>query len=86
MTFKELIEQRGIKQTFIARKIGVSNSTVTAWVKGISTPDLATIDKVAKLFGISSGDAAEIFLASRLSNRKDGNAEMKGEARNAVAG
>lgn len=30
------IEQRGIKQTFIAKKLGVSKALVNQWVKGIT--------------------------------------------------
>ena len=40
MESKELkshIEQRGIKQSFIAKKLGVSKALVSQWVKG-TTP------------------------------------------------
>jgi len=31
----QLIKEKGIKQNFIAEKLGVSNTLVTQWTKGI---------------------------------------------------
>lgn len=31
---KQIIESRGVKQTFIAKKLGISKALVNQWIKG----------------------------------------------------
>lgn len=37
---KKAIREKGISQTYIAKKIGVNKQTITNWVKGNTYPDI----------------------------------------------
>lgn len=49
---KEILEDKGIKQKFIAEKLGVSVSAVSLWVKGTSQPSIANLKKLAELLSV----------------------------------
>jgi len=46
---KELIKSKGFKQNFIAVKIGVSEVTLSNWVKGKTVPDEKHMKKLSQL-------------------------------------
>jgi putative transcriptional regulator len=49
--FKEIVDERGIKQKFIYDKIGVAPSTISAIYNG-QIPQLETALKIAKVLGL----------------------------------
>ncbi len=49
----EILKQRGIKQTWVAEKLGVSKQAVNNWVNGKHIPQSKYILKLAKLLEIS---------------------------------
>jgi len=49
----ELKEKFKINQTELARKIGVSQRTVSNYLNGVTEPDFPTIIKMAKVFNVS---------------------------------
>jgi putative transcriptional regulator len=49
--FREIIDERGMKQKFIADKIGVSTTTISAIYNG-QIPKLETALKIAKVLGL----------------------------------
>lgn len=49
---KDLFKLRGIKQKWIAEKIGVSEVTVSHWVQGKATPREIHIKQLAGLLDI----------------------------------
>ncbi|MBQ7661636.1 MAG: helix-turn-helix transcriptional regulator [Clostridia bacterium] len=51
---KELREQRGITQTELAKKIGITRSGVNAWEMGISMPSTQYVVELAQFFGVST--------------------------------
>ncbi len=53
---KEIIRTRGMKQTFIAQKIGVSVVTVSNWVQGKSAPNEKHLKKLSELLEVSAKD------------------------------
>lgn len=49
---KELLEAKGVKQKWLANKIGVSQVSVSNWVKGKSEPSLKNYQKISELLDI----------------------------------
>lgn len=52
MKLKEAIKAKGIKQTWLAKQIGVSEVTVSNWVKEKSTPKPHHKSKLVQLLDI----------------------------------
>jgi transcriptional regulator with XRE-family HTH domain len=50
---KELIKSKGFKQKFVADKVGVSEVTLSNWVKGKTTPNDAHIAKLSQVLNTS---------------------------------
>ena len=53
MLLKELFESKGIKQKWLANKLGVSEVTVSNWVKEKSHPSPKNLEKLCNLLNIS---------------------------------
>lgn len=52
MVLKDLIKTRGVKQRFIANKLGVSEVTVSNWVKEKSIPSQKHLEKLSEILNI----------------------------------
>lgn len=52
MVLKDLIKTRGVKQRFIANKLGVSEVTVSNWVKEKSVPSQKHLEKLSEILNI----------------------------------
>ncbi len=63
----EILKKRGIKQKWIAEKLGVSETVVSNWVKGKHIPQPKYILKLAVLLNVSIED-----LISIKNNKKGG--------------
>ena len=50
---KGLREERQLSQRAVADKLGVTQQAVAKWEAGKAEPDIATINKLADLFGVS---------------------------------
>ena len=62
---------RGLTQTQIADRLGVTPQAVSKWERGLACPDLVCLDELSDLLGISidallRGAACEIIRADRL--------------------
>jgi DNA-binding XRE family transcriptional regulator len=53
---KEIIKSKGMKQTFIAQKIGVSVVTVSNWVQEKSSPSEKHLKKLSELLQVPIKD------------------------------
>lgn len=53
MYLKELRQKKGISQQKLANFLNVSRSAIAMWETGKSSPDLATLVKIANYFGVS---------------------------------
>ena len=49
---KEVLDEKGIKQRFIARKMDVSVSTVSLWVLGKTYPTIPNLKKLAAVLEV----------------------------------
>ena len=49
---KELLRSKGVKQKWLANKIGVSEVSVSNWVKGKSQPTLKNYQKISEVLNI----------------------------------
>ena len=47
--FKKLIQTRGVKQKWLAQQIGVSEVTMSNWMRGSYKPSDENLKKVAKV-------------------------------------
>ena len=53
MTFKELLKKRGMTQDQLAKKLKVSQQTISQWCIGATAPGRKSWSKVAKTLNIS---------------------------------
>ena len=49
---KEVLEEKGIKQTWLAKKLGKSFSIVNAYVCNRRQPSLETLFQIAEILGV----------------------------------
>lgn len=56
---KTILENRGMSQAFLAKKIGVSNQTMNAWAKDRAVPSMELAYKVAKFLDCQVTDIWE---------------------------
>ena len=50
----ELRTAHGLTQSELARKLSISNKTISKWENGISTPDLPMLIELSKYYGVST--------------------------------
>jgi len=58
---KEVLEERGIKQTWLAEKLGKSYNMVNSYVQNRSQPSLETLNQIAKLLNV---DVRELIVSN----------------------
>ena len=50
---KAILEQKGIKQTWLAEQLGKNPVTVSKWCTNTSQPDLQTLAKISDLLKVN---------------------------------
>ena len=53
---KEVLKEKGIKQTWLAEEIGKSYNTVNSYVQNRQQPRLEVLDQIAKILGVNLKD------------------------------
>lgn len=53
---KEVLEEKGIKQTWLADKLGKSFNTVNSYVKNRQQPRMETLFKIARILEVNPKD------------------------------
>lgn len=53
---RALRESKGMTQTELAEALGVDQTTVSAWERGVAEPTLANLRRLADVLGIAPGD------------------------------
>jgi transcriptional regulator with XRE-family HTH domain len=56
MLLKELVKSRGIKQKWLASRLGVSEVTVSNWVKELSNPSKIHLKKLGEVLNVSENE------------------------------
>ena len=56
LKLKEIRTAHNLSQTQLAEKIGVKPHTVSQWESGARTPDILTVNKIAKVLDCSIDD------------------------------
>jgi len=56
MLLKELFKSKGIKQKWLAQKMGVSEVAVSNWVKEKSVPSQKNFEKLSELLNVPLKD------------------------------
>ena len=59
---KEVLEQKGIKQTWLAEKLGKSYNMVNAYVQNRQQPRLETLMEIANILDI---DVKELIISNK---------------------
>ncbi|SJM20416.1 helix-turn-helix domain-containing protein [Porphyromonas gingivalis] len=59
---KEVLEEKGIKQTWLAEKLGKSFSIVNAYVCNRRQPSLETLFQIAEILGV---DVKELIIYAK---------------------
>jgi len=49
----QILKSRGIKQSWLAKKLGVTRESVNHWVKGKNQPGTKNLKKIAEILNIS---------------------------------
>ncbi len=49
---KDIIKSKGLKQAYLAKRIGVSEVTMSNWVKAKSTPSKKNLEKLSELLQV----------------------------------
>ena len=53
---KDVLRAKGIKQTYLAERIGVSVVTVSNWVQGKTAPNKKHLDKLCDVLDVEEKD------------------------------
>jgi len=56
MLLKEILKSKGVKQKWVAFRLGVSDVTVSNWIKGKNEPSKKHLVKLSDLLGIPLKD------------------------------
>ena len=62
---KEVLKQKGIKQTWLAKKLGKSYNMVNAYAKNRQQPRLETLMEIANILDI---DVKELIISNKENN------------------
>lgn len=52
MLLKEILKSKGVKQNWLAFKLGVSEVTVSNWVKEKSIPSQKSLEKLSEVLNV----------------------------------
>lgn len=56
MLLKELLKSKGVKQNWLAQRIGVSQVTMSNWVKEKSSPSKKNLVKLSEILNVHLND------------------------------
>lgn len=56
LRFKEIRKKRGLTQVELADELGIGQSTISQWERGVSMPEMATAKRAAMILNCSVGE------------------------------
>ena len=59
--FAQILREKGIKKSYIADKLGVTNGTLTAKISGKSDFTVSEMNTVSELLGLTNAEKIAIF-------------------------
>ena len=74
---KKLRTDRGMTQETVANSLGVSSQTVSKWERGLLSPDIALLPKIALLFKCSIDSLFNMELSWGIDHRKEFEAKLR---------
>lgn len=64
---KEVLDEKGIKQTWLADKLGKSYNMVNSYVQNRQQPRLEVLNEIAKILDV---DVVELIVSSKKNEKK----------------
>ena len=61
LKFRQLIESRGMTQTFLAKQLHVSRSTINKWLTGANQISYSNLYKASQILRLSDQEVSELF-------------------------
>ncbi len=65
-TIKELREKKGLTQSELAKKLGITDKAVSKWETGKGLPDITLLEPISRVFGVS---VAELISGETVTNK-----------------
>jgi transcriptional regulator with XRE-family HTH domain len=53
---KEILEEKNINQSDVAKKLGITRQVISVWATNISDPNVENIRKICKLLNVTSDE------------------------------
>lgn len=72
MMISSLRKERGMTQSELAEKMGVTDKAVSKWERGLSFPDINSIPKLAELFEVSVDELMQVKSQTKDNNKMTG--------------
>ena len=66
-----LRKEKGMTQAELAERMGITDKAVSKWERDLSCPDIATIPKLAEIFGVSADELLKCRTESREAEKKE---------------
>jgi transcriptional regulator with XRE-family HTH domain len=60
LRLKRILEERGIKQSQLAKKLGVSTVSLSNWSTGKSLPSLETVVRICQILDVKIDELVQI--------------------------
>lgn len=60
LKLKKILEERGVKQSNLAKKLGVSTVSLSNWSTGKSNPSLVTVVRICQILDITIDELVQI--------------------------
>ena len=74
-TFGEMIstlrKERGMTQSDLAEQLGVTDKAVSKWERNLSFPDVSSLPRIAKIFGVTVDDLVQYRMPETQKPKKD---------------
>lgn len=62
MNLKQIMKSKNIKQSELAKELGVSQETISDWCTGYRKPRIKYLPKLTKMLGISMEELVNIII------------------------